>query len=492
MGQDMTIRGVPRSISRDAWWLDNEPQPAGDPADRSDQRHGGIKTLFVGLVGLIALADWLLWEREVGISLVVLAAAIFTVSVWHIRPVKSLIGPAIVLTVSVLPVIEYTQFLSVLFLFAGLAAAVMWGRRPDSGFIASWASMLRRMPLQWGRVVISPLRLLYSARKGDLTVPSWRRILRNWGLPLGGGLVFASLLIDANPILDAFFHKEREFGAIIGRAVFWLGMAVLIWPFLDVDVTPRQKKPLNWRALTFGANPQSVLRSLLVFNALIAVQTIMDVSILIGGASLPEGMTYAEYAHRGAYPLMLTALLAGSFALIANPFLSEHRSLKPLMILWLVQNVMLCVSALLRLDLYIDTYGLTYLRVYALIWMALVAIGLGITAWQVQRGHGVRWLLKRVVLLGGATLYMCCFVNFAHIIAAHNIARGEVDDYLFYDLPNTADGALILESPQMLTYGPRIHSWRDWGFREWRVREYVAAQLSAQLERSNDDPHPDH
>jgi hypothetical protein len=39
---------------------------------------------------------------------------------------------------------------------------------------------------------------------------------------------------------------------------------------------------------------------------------------LWGSATLPDGLTYADYAHRGAYPLIVTALLAGWFAIVAT------------------------------------------------------------------------------------------------------------------------------------------------------------------------------
>ena len=60
-------------------------------------------------------------------------------------------------------------------------------------------------------------------------------------------------------------------------------------------------------SLIFGR--AAILRSLVVFNALFAVQTLLDVVYLWGGVRLPDGLSYADYAHRGAYPLIATALL---------------------------------------------------------------------------------------------------------------------------------------------------------------------------------------
>jgi hypothetical protein len=57
---------------------------------------------------------------------------------------------------------------------------------------------------------------------------------------------------------------------------------------------------------------------LILFNAMFLIQTCLDMLYLWGSATLPDGLTYADYAHRGAYPLIVTALLAGWFAIVAT------------------------------------------------------------------------------------------------------------------------------------------------------------------------------
>jgi hypothetical protein len=51
---------------------------------------------------------------------------------------------------------------------------------------------------------------------------------------------------------------------------------------------------------------------------------------------------------------------------------------------------------LVRLEPYIDTYGLTHWRISALIWMALVAAGLCVTWLQIQKDHSNSWMMVRV------------------------------------------------------------------------------------------------
>ncbi len=223
-----------------------------------------------------------------------------------------------------------------------------------------------------------------------------------------------------------------------------------------------------------------------MFNLLIRVQSVMDASILIGGAALPVGMSYAGYAQRGAYPLLVTALLAGVFALAARPFLGEHRALRPLMLVWLGQNVLLCLSALLRLDLYVDVYGLTYLRVYAMIWMGLVAGSLSLTAWQVWRRRTNDWLVLRALILAVTTLYVCAFVNFAGVIAEKNLTGNVRQDRSYIcNLGQMAsspvrhascgpdsvhgDDCGILSCDALVV--PQDKGWRDFSFRIWRVNQ---------------------
>jgi len=228
-----------------------------------------------------------------------------------------------------------------------------------------------------------------------------------------------------------------------------------------------------------GLNAISVTRGLWVFNALIAVQTVMDLTILVGGAALPDGMSYAEYAHRGAYPLLATALLAGAFALAARPFLASGRWLKPLLLVWLAQNVVLCGTAFLRLDLYVEVYGLTYLRIYAMIWMALVAGGLILTAAQVVFGKSNAWLLMGATSLGLATLYTASFINFASHIARHNLTLPDPDLAYLCRLGPMAGIAWAKPDPTVsvrpmpcFVEPPRIDAWPEWGLRKARIARY--------------------
>ena len=220
-------------------------------------------------------------------------------------------------------------------------------------------------------------------------------------------------------------------------------------------------------------------RALFTFNGLFVLQSGLDATYLWGGLSLPEGMTHAAYAHRGAYPLLVTALLAGLFALLAQPHMVGRRHLRWLLLFWIGQNVLLVASSALRLDLYVEAYGLTRLRFAAFLWMGLVAAGLGLMLVQLQLGKSTGWLTARALLMGIATLYVVCFVNVAGVVAAHNLSRQDIplDAYYLCELGEGAVPAIRAHdaagSTPLCLATLEINEpqdWREWGYRNARLR----------------------
>ena len=462
--------GLPEALARDGWWFD-----APLPPQRKPQRARVLPPAGMALLGLVGLGDLLFWGHAPGLSVAVFALALFGAGVTLRRPARWK-GPLALMALAVLPVLELVQPLSLALLGFGLLAALTWAHAAQGQWGQAMAGLLLHLP----QALPAALPELWAARPRGLAP---RAALRGWALPLGGGLVLLGLLMQANPILSDWLHSWQGPGLdlpqLMARALFWAGLALLIWPLLTP--APLARLPgLRPRALP-GVNADAVARALVLFNAVLAVQTGMDALFLWGGAALPQGMSAAEYAHRGAYPLMAAALLAGLFALLARPFLAERRRLKPLMLLWIGQNVALTASALLRLDHYVGLYGLTWLRLAAAIWMALVALGLLLVAVQIAQARSNRWLMIRCAGLGLGTLYLCNFLNFAAVVARVNLSHPAPDMGYVCSLGPMAAAELAAHprGQVCLIALPRIEGWRDWGFRAARVLRYTEGVTEA-------------
>jgi hypothetical protein len=503
--------------------IEVEPAPTPSPARP-------IVKPLLGAAACVALADWLLigqpvWMRDwalsewrIGLSLPLFLGALGLVAVAcngvyatrHVRIVM-----AAVFIAGLLALAEDVDLLSTT--VAGMATAmfviVMTAREPSS-----WQRQLldaATLPFR------GPFRLVGDAltalRHMELLTPGWLGSLVAWIVPLGVFAIFLALFSSANPLIE---HRllQIDLSALFlflfsQRMMFWLLVLCTIWPLIHRRFKPRPVLP---QPTVTEAEPdypdfllgdRAMLRSLVLFNALFALQTVLDLIYLWGGANLPDGMSHAEYAHRGAYPLIMTALLAAGFVLVAmrpgGP--AEHSKLiRPLVLAWTAQNILLVISSIFRLDLYVAAYSLTYMRLAAFIWMVLVAIGLLLMVIQIARRKSNAWLLAANAISLAVALYGCCFINTPRLVASYNIEHS-------YQIAGTGP-ALDLEylsslgpqalpameahqkqipalqtmiSKQGLRYRPSYRNWRGWSFRAWRLQRYLANNPDTPLNPSD-------
>jgi hypothetical protein len=258
-----------------------------------------------------------------------------------------------------------------------------------------------------------------------------RGILSLLPLPLIGGAIFIALFANANPIIgDALSQiKLPVFNITLAiRMIFWGATLALVWSTLRPRKFLMRFKQSENEApkLLPGVTTGSVTLSLIVFNALFAMQNALDLTYLWSGAPLPQGVTLASYAHRGAYPLIVTALLAGLFVIVALHPKSETAKvplIRNMVVLWVVQNIFLVASSILRTWDYIEVYSLTQLRISALIWMGLVAAGLILICWRMLYNRTGAWLINANTVAAGLVLSALCFVDTGEVAARWNVTH---------------------------------------------------------------------
>ena len=483
------IRGVPQAVQRDGWWLNGATprESTGGTAqtETSDTLRAGL------LLALIALGDDLVWQVMPGLSLAVFAALLVIAALLTTQRRLSArtiwaIGAGTMLVV--LPLIELVQPLSILIGGVGLTLifATLAGLRSDE--LARGA--LRLWPIGTMRT-ISDAGAVFPNRMGSGWSGAIEAAIKRWFVPLALGGVFVILLLQANPIAEGWTLAIADMPVALpseGRLAFWALLILLIWPVLKLTILRERLRaapaPAHMGPKREGLiNPASVTRALVLFNALFAIQTVLDAVYLYGGAGLPSGLTYAEYAHRGAYPLLITALLAGGFALLTRRWVADNKFLRGLLMLWVLQNVALVISSLVRLELYVEVYGLTHLRLAAAIWMALVAAGLILILGQIWKTRDSGWLLARAALLASLVLYLCSLYSFDAAVARYNLNNPVPLDRAHLCALGDAARPVIAaaEQGQKRQICPGNHridvpqDWREWGFRNWRARRSLAA-----------------
>jgi hypothetical protein len=337
--------------------------------------------------------------------------------------------PALCATWGLVPALIYDPgILPVTLTVVGLIILSACVRSGSARTVPEWAVRISAFALLGPFTFFRDFRLLRRLGRGSRTL----RPLFRWTLPVVLSLLFVWLFALANPVIEewvwAALNRAGDFFVSLlrdGRALIWIAAWLLTWALLRFRppaLGKTARPPSSEQPPLIGS--EIVTRCLLLFNGVFAVQTALDICYLWYGASLPPGLTYAGYAHRGAYPLLAATLASAAFVLVTfRPGSRTERTpaARRLVALWLAQNLLLAAASVWRLRLYIDAYNLTRFRVAAIIWMALVGVGLFWLLVRIVRARSNDWLMTRCTVSLAAVLYLCAFVNFDSLIALHNV-----------------------------------------------------------------------
>ena len=479
--------------------------------------HNDIAFKLLIAAAIVSVADWLFYIHWLGISvaifLLILAAAVVIANPVTANP-RRIAWSGAILFFGLLPIVENLDLLSATIAIVATAFAAVLLTNPFLDSIDDHIVAARKI------LLTGPFRFLSDLSNMQSGSLSFSHIVV-WIVPLLLSTLFLVLFASANPLIEnwlSLIDLRALLAALNGwRVLLWVAVLLVTWRFIsthwqakkvqDASVKETQASVVEAPNAIFG--PAAILRSLVLFNLLFAVQTVLDIVYLWSGVALPEGMTYADYAHRSAYPLILTALLAGAFVLAAmrpGGLTERVPIIRILVFVFVAQNVMLVISSILRLDLYVQAYSLTYWRVAALVWMIIVAIGLVLIVARIALNRSNKWLVQANLAALTAVLYICAFINFPLVIADYNVSNSKelsgkdvkldfdylinlgpqalpaIDRYLRH--PNRtqqffwrANGAYFhmdnMREALVTTQRSEADSWRVWSFRGWRLQRYL-------------------
>ena len=231
---------------------------------------------------------------------------------------------------------------------------------------------------------------------------------------------------------------------------------------------------------------------------LFLVFVVVQARWLFGGAALVQqttGLTVAEYARRGFFELVTAAALVVPVLLVAEwatlregP--KQETSFRALATVLVLLVGVLLGSAVQRMVLYVQTFGLTEQRLYTTAFMVWVALVCGWLVLTVLRGARARFafgaLVQGTAVLAGLHLVnpdaLITRVNVAHVSSAGFDAA-----YAAGKLSADAVPALIEALPRLspseqsevarrlvLRWGaPAAPDWRSWNWSVARARALV-------------------
>ncbi len=305
-------------------------------------------------------------------------------------------------------------------------------------------------------------------------------------------LVFGSLFASADPVFKSIFGQNlgTAFSHVAVIGVLTVASAGYLWTLAR---TPRAYAHTRWIGDLGGPQVQTpLLVTVALFAAFIGVQAYS----LFGGQQFVEtttGLTYAEYARGGFFQLVFASMLVLPMVYYA-PMLAgtlderASRRLRLTLLAQLALTALVLVSALWRMALYIQMYGLTVDRVNSTAIMLWIAATLAIFAVTVVQGRPERAaygsLVAAVITLGALNL-----ANPEVLIARFNLTHQNGREIDFKHLSYLGGGAvpvlvsnfdLVPEAERCHVatrlkerYGTEITDWRSWNLARKRAHEAV-------------------
>jgi hypothetical protein len=380
-----------------------------------------------------------------------------------------------------------------------LVAGAGLGALAVSGAGAGWLGVLRGGlsvllalgPVPW--FLAGPLKKLTARRRVLPTVAAL-------GITAVLLLVFGLLFASADAVFASYAERLVTAPAwaesLPGRIVLFVLFAVLLAAVVLVALRP-VNDPMG-PARKFAVSRSVWLVPLTAVNLLFASFVAVQITALFGGDTLvlrTAGLTYAEYARQGFFQLVVVSVFVLGIVAAAAGLLRTGRRER-----WVLAGLLgvLCgltmvvlASALHRMNLYTDAYGLSRLRlsVQATVWWLGAVFALVLLAGAARlTGRGSGWLPRTIVLVTGLGLGAFALVNPDLRVAATQVeVRGVANldsDYLG-DLGAEAVPALdrlpepqrscVLADVVAANELDRPDPWNGWNLARAQARDLLAA-----------------
>jgi len=198
----------------------------------------------------------------------------------------------------------------------------------------------------------------------------------------------------------------------------------------------------TWRIPLWNRSDERLARwqsamILAAVNALFFVANTIDALYLWTDAKLPEGVSYSNFVHQGVYSLIAAALLAGATLVLLfqqQPSIARNSILRGLAMLWIAQNFILILGVLRRLDLYVQAYQLSELRVYVACFLALVTAGFFLLAREIWKGMNLGRLIFANTVATFVLFFTLQFCDVGTWVANWNVSRWINGEHASIDL----------------------------------------------------------
>ena len=238
-------------------------------------------------------------------------------------------------------------------------------------------------------------------------------------------LLLSSDVIFSNKMDEMFsFVWDFDVTMIVMFVVVFLAAYIMIYRFslrLDSVAAPVRDKRTHSPIIAITVNV--VLLAIYMMYSIIQI-----VYLFMRKGQLPDGYTYTRYAHEGFLQLVFVCLINIVLVLICRKYSADSTALKIILCMISACTYIMISSSAYRMYLYIAAYKLTFLRIYvlwALMVMAVIMAGVVMYLFKPDMNF-VRF--ATVTFMSLWIMFLC--INPDYQIAKYNIRYHDDDDYI--------------------------------------------------------------
>jgi hypothetical protein len=322
-------------------------------------------------------------------------------------------------------------------------------------------------------------------------------------------LIFGGLFVSADAAFESLVQSFRFDPATLIGHLFFTGVfgALAAGALRGACMGQPETAAVGERCARPNLPFTSTITALGALALLFAVFVAVQIRWLFGGATVvaeTTGLTMAEYARRGFFELVTAAALVLPILLVADwttrrDTRRAETAFRTLALLLVLMVGVMLASALQRMLLYVQAFGLTELRLYTTAFMVWLGGVFAWFAWTVLRGARPRFafgaLVHAMVVLGALHVAnpdaLITRVNTTRTTGmafdasyAAGVLSADAVPVLLDELPRLAPEQRDAVARRLLERWGQVsgRDWRSWNWSESRARALVqghAAELAA-------------
>lgn len=440
-----------------------------DPKSITPSSRVYLLTALAFALGL--LFNYLFFAKLPGVSVVIFVAIVIALTLWlcrrHGTPYRAglwLMGAAVVFSLFVM--VRDNGFLSFLNILTTLgllllAIRTVTGEKVIDFRIPDYLRTIFWLPFKILRRSLEAISLLFRPGQNS---PAGRRtsVIKGIVMALPFLVIFGLLFASADAAFKQFFTSIFTFtipDTFFGHLVFIIGPFVIslgVWALLFINSSRKESAASAEPVTSQPAGSRSLETSIFLWliAALFLIFIIFQVAYLFGGAIniTAAGFTYAEYARRGFWELLVVAFITLLILLVTDFYTKRAQprlkwfTLPSLVLIGEIFIIM--ISSFKRLMLYQSAYGLTTLRLYVAGFIIFLAVIFALLAFKLWREKQDSFFAFAALLVMIAFLLGMNVLNPDSFIIRQNIARfdktGTIDaEYLAWQRSADAVPALL-------------------------------------------------